>query len=72
MKNKACKPFGYSAIKDTSASYPSTGGLQHVYYKGFYRQSCGWAYQVAHTDHPGYTLELRNRKKAVSCPNRSL
>lgn len=63
--NQHCAPSRFHGIKDLAWSAEDreaskVDGLQHIYYSanGFWRQSCGWAYTVEHTDHPGFLLEL--------------
>ncbi|WP_405775319.1 endonuclease/exonuclease/phosphatase family protein [Streptomyces sp. NBC_00859] len=58
-----CAPGTHSGLKDLERSAADqkanpTDGLQHIYYSGFWRQSCGWSYTVENTDHEGFLLEL--------------
>lgn len=64
LAGENCAPDRYHGLKDlerTAADQQAnkTDGLQQIYYSaGFWRESCGWAYTVEHTDHKGFLLEL--------------
>lgn len=65
--DRHCAPTRFHGLKNTEHDpddNTALSGLEHIYYSanGFWRQSCGWSYQVGHTDHRGFLLELGKSK----------